>query len=197
MGTSQILNAKPYRREQSRIVFSTEAPGLESHIQVPRNRMDPAEAKAQAEIKSVALAQPHRRGSESKRAGDPIAEYCEMMGLRDELYHAGCQYGEVCRQEKASHEFNVIGTGKGEGDNTLSEEQKQAIRDLSRIKYKAAREVLVGVDYQLPGRMELLCYDLQPPSPYNYDIIKRGLLRLAIHFGLLRLGINAEKMHAA
>jgi len=175
--------------QPNRIVFTTEVKGLVSGSRSPR------EEREQREAMAVALAQPHRTGSDDRRLGTPLGRFCRRLRLRDELYDAGEQYCEIVRQAKAAKGFNVPGLAPGESDlGALTEEQIAAMREAAVLRLKKADEVLLAIMPRLPRAMERFAYDQLEPSLYDEDLIRHGLMKLAVSFGLLKLGINAEKV---
>ena len=187
---------------ESAIPFRTEtaltAPKSESAIPPAkddrRSAQERFEAAERERARSVVLAQPHRRGSEDPMAGDALWETCRRLRVRKELYEAGDRYGEIVRQDRAAMGLHVPGLSRGEGDGLdLTEAQQEAIRSAAKLKRERANAELLGIMQRAPRVLERLCYDRLPPSPYDDDVIRSGLLRLAVHFGMLKLGINAEK----
>lgn len=145
------------------------------------------EAAERADMLSVALSQPHRRGSDDPRASEPLWQFCRVQRLRDELYAAGERYGEIVRQAKAALGFRVPGLVAGEGERqALSEAQSAALRELARQYFDDANAILRRVMPRLPVRMEMLCYDARLPAPADEGVIIHGLVALAIEWGLLR-----------
>ena len=180
----------PFRQaSRSPIVFSTEARGLAT-IAPSRGRQTPAEERETAEIKSVVLAQPHRRGDPSIRAGEPLWAFCRTMIMADEdfrerHYRAGVQYGEIVRQGKAALGFHVAGLHDPCEGDVLSEAQQAAMREAAIKRREDANAVLRGVIPRLVGAMERLCYDRLPWSPYDEGILRNGLWRLGVALGTI------------
>lgn len=151
------------------------------------------EAAKSADALAVGLAQPHRLGSASKRAGDALDEFCKRMRLRRECWSAGQGYCHEVRAEKAARGFHVIDQEPGEGEE-LTDDEIETKREEAIIAFRASNDVLVAIHPRCPWRMELLCYDRLPPSPYDDDLLMHGLLNLARHYGILDEGINRGKL---
>jgi hypothetical protein len=187
----------------ARLVYSTEAHGLPS-LQKMKDAQSERERREQADVMSVALAQPHRRGisaAESQRAGGrglrlttPLGRFCEANHLADGLYQAGIQYGEVCRAGKSAKGFIAHKAGEQLGfGSSLTDAQIAAMNEAAMMRWASAEAVLRQIMQRLPAAMERMCFDDRDPSFYDRDLLKNGLFRLAIHFATIDRGINAEK----
>lgn len=154
-------------------------------------RFDRSKEAEESEVATmaVALAQPHRRGSDDKRAGEPLYELCLAYRWRDEMYHAGVAYGEIVRQDRAASGFHVPGLVAGEGE-ARTEQEITASRELARLRRNKADEELRDVMLRAPSVMVSLCYDMLEPSHKNHGLIQNCLWRLAVHLGMVKLGIN-------
>lgn len=159
-----------------------------------RTRAERRKAAESADAMAVALAQPHRRGNADPRAQEPLYQFCEAHKCAEFCYRAGALYEETLRQSKAARGFEVPGLSRGEG-GILDEDEIEALREAAVLQEKKAQERLRMIMPRLPRAMERLCYDhLGPPSPYDEQIIKDGLVALAHDiYGLLDRGINADK----
>ncbi len=167
-----------------------------------QERIDAAEEE---DAMSVALSQPHRRdcpdaaearraGSVSSRLSEPLGRLCARLRLRDELWYAGGDYAKIVRAAKMAKEFDVIGLSSSDTPGEpLSEKEIEAKRIKALTKFEQTNEVLRAVMPRLPRAMERLCYDQLEPAPRDESLLKHGLLVLAVDFGLLKRGINAEK----
>jgi hypothetical protein len=151
-------------------------------------RMSAAES---AEAMVVALAQPHRLGDRSKFAGDALALFC--VGLRRECHAAGEAYCRKARAEKSARGFHVVDQAPGEAEPGLTFEQIEAKHEAAIMAFRDSNGVLTLVHPRCPRRMELLCYDRLPPSPYDEGMLRHGLFSLARHYGLLDEGINRDR----
>lgn len=154
----------------------------------------PAEEREAREMRSVALAQPHRRGNEDVRAGSPLWEACARLRLRQELYEAGEQYGEISANYKVT--IDISGPGRGIAGEVASDEEQTARAELAKDRYWKAINVLRRAHPMSQGVVERVCYDLRPLSPHEDVPFKRGVYSLAVHFGTLKLGINEEKYNS-
>lgn len=152
------------------------------------------EQREREDTVSVARAQPHRRGSDDPRAGEPLFEFCRLHQLRSECYAAGNRYAEIVGEAKTAQGFSVPGWTPGDsGFEKLTFAQIEARKELALIKLKNAEAVLRAVMPRLPARMESLTFDQREPSPYDHGALRNGLWRLAVEFGLIKLGVNVEK----
>jgi hypothetical protein len=201
--TATALKSRGSERMAHDIKITTDAPGLPSHKKLSGFRSKEV-VETQAEVMSVALNQPHRRdikdghqskaGSRALRILDPLGRFCQANKLDDALWEAGRQYGEVCRQGKAAKGFATYqAREQGQGGATLTDAQIKAMNDVAVRRWADAEGVLRQIMGRLPRVMELLCFDEREPSPYDEAVLTQGLLRLALHFGTLKLGINAGK----
>lgn len=184
---------KPVLPTRNPIVFSTEARGLRSHSRPVKDDLPTREQKERAEIMSIAIAQPHRRGSDDIRLSEPLGRFCAVHKLREALYEAGCDYAVIIRQAKTARGFNVHGFSPAQGEQALTEKQIEAIREAAIMRERKANDILRGIMPRLPNAMEAICYDQREPSHYNYDIIRHGLWALSVHLVKIDRGINAEK----
>jgi hypothetical protein len=82
-------------------------------------------------------------------------------------------------------------------DQGQTPEQIEALKEAAILRLKSSNAILAAIHPRLPRRMELLCYDRLPHSPYDEGIIAHGLLNLArFEYGLIDEGINAGKVSA-
>lgn len=151
----------------------------------------PAEEREMREIKSVALAQPHRRGNEDVKAGSPLWEACCRLKLNDGLYEAGEKYGDISRAYKASLGIGVGNVGNGLG--VLDEEAEEARMKLAKDRYWKAINVLRRAHSMSQGVVERVCYNERPLSFHEDKPFIKGLEALADHLRTLDRGINEGK----
>ncbi|MDR3464175.1 MAG: hypothetical protein P4L76_17875 [Beijerinckiaceae bacterium] len=183
-----------------RIVFTTEVRGIV--------RRTPKEEAAQREIMAVALAQPHRRGSDDPRMATPLGRFVEKTWSHKESlyfsgYRAGGDYARDVHAALVARGFKVdgfepeklglVGLPDDPTPAQIAAQQAQ-IAQLDRAVARA-NETLVEVHARLPRAMERLCCTLIDPSPYDEDMLRAGLWRLAGHYGLLDRGINSLKAY--
>lgn len=155
---------------------------------------------------AVALAQPHRGGSEDPRLAFPLGRFCASTWRNDHdfgrrMHAAGASYAVDIRALKVASGFHVTGSDR-EGappteDQGLSpEEEKKKLEAMRanisalRLTLKRADELLLEIIPRLPRAMVRLCFDHDEPSIYDRDIIRNGLYRLALHYGHLERAIN-------
>jgi hypothetical protein len=151
----------------------------------------PAEEREAREIRSVALAQPHRRGSDDPKAGSPLWEACSRLRLRQEIYEAGEQYGEISMNYKAT--IDISGPSRGNAGESSTEEQQAVRATVAKDRYWKAINVLRRAHPMAQGVIERVCYDQRPLSPHDDEAFKKGAFALAIHLQTLKLGINEGK----
>ena len=168
-----------------------------------RTAQERVEAAERSEARSVALAQPHRSGSDDPRMAFPLWRYCVWTWPSDadhagQMYSAGVKYADDVRAVCIARGFHVVDS---EGDNgggansadELSPDEIKAARDniyaLERT-LERANELLRSVMPRLPAAMVRLCCDHGIPSIYDADTIKSGLYRLGVHYGIVKRGIN-------
>jgi hypothetical protein len=152
------------------------------------------EAAAREDAVSVALAQPHRRGSDDPRLSEPLGRFVAVHRLRPECYEAGNRYAEIVKEAKSASGFNVAGWAPGgQGDCDMTDAQRQARKELALSRREKADAELRSVMARAPRVMERLCYDQSEPSPYDESLIRHCLFVLSDFFGLVNLGINREK----
>jgi hypothetical protein len=187
----------------NRIIYTTEARGLSGS-----HRMTPREESEQREAKSVALVNPDRRGSDDPMCSDALGRFCRRKwrakmasgsdanaGHRGDMYRAGSQYADIVHHHRV-----LMGLGSGsfspaEGLSCArSEVELLAAREAARIKRADAEGVLrnVGPRGGLTA-INRLCVDNMDPSPYDDDVIAQSLWRLAVHFGIQKIGFHGEK----
>lgn len=165
----------------------------------PLRRMTPADERAQAEIMSVALKQPHRRGEadpRDERLATPLGRFCRRMWRNDsEMRHAcfcaGNDYARDVRAYLVACGHNVPGVDSIQRGGSAEDLTPEAI-ETARLAKEAAKaivdranEVLIDVEYRLPRAMERLCCSLDEPYPCDEGILQTGLRRLAAHYELI------------
>lgn len=168
-----------------------------------RPAQERVEAAERADAVSVALAQPHRAGSDDPRLAFPLGRFCATAWRNDhdfgrKMHAAGGSYAGDVRSLKVASGFHVIGSERESmaapnGDDDLSPEEIQAMRANIfglRMALKRADELLLNVMPRLPRAMVRLCFDHDEPSPYDHEIIRHGLYRLALHYGHLEYSRN-------
>lgn len=179
-----------------------------------RARMTPADERAQAEIMKVALAQPHRRDEEDPRStwlATPLGRFCLRTWRRDEkmsdtCFYAGNDYAKGVRAYLVACGHNVPGVGSRQPDapeidlDDLSPDERAKVIAAANLVKEAAKaivdranEVLIDIMPRLPRAMERLCCTLDEPFPNDGDMLKNGLYRLALHYGMVDRGINSGK----
>jgi hypothetical protein len=165
-------------------------PHIKPRLRAELSRIPPAEAREQASIMAVALAQPHRRGNSDQKAGEPLCEACRRLRLRDELYRAGCDYGVVSRNAKIAMGMrDGVAEGRGSVDDAL-----QVARDRVAVqRYRDAIRVLRGVSRYAYGVLEIYCFEERHVALWGDAYLAQGLDALANHWGMIDRGIAEGK----
>lgn len=152
------------------------------------------EAARCADALEVVLSNPERRADVAHKAPDALDQFCKRLLLRPECFRAGVSYDFEVRAEKRAKCFFVEGqNGAPDGKPELSEAEDQAIREAAIMALGKSNATLRAIHERCPRRMVLLCFDRQPPSPYDEGILTHGLLNLARDYGMLDEGINRDK----
>lgn len=156
-----------------------------------QDRIDEAD---RADAMAVALAQPHRQGSDSKRVGEALYVFCKRLRLRHECYRAGHEYGLQVRTEKTTRKFFVEGRQPPPTDTPmLTEAEETSKREGAIAALAASNTVLRAVHPNCPRLMLALCFADQTPGPYDDGKLIHGMLNLSRHYGKLNEGINRGK----
>ena len=173
-----------------------------------RTAQERIEAAQRADARSVALSQPHRAGVDDRMLVDPLGTFCfrqwrprpSESGLdlnedhRAAMYRAGQIYAEIVHQHRV-----LLGIGSGgrtapEGGSVeLSDAELRVKCDAARIKRENADDVLRRVYSAAVAAMVRVAVDEIAPTPYQEDLIRHCLWVLAVHFGLVKSGINSGK----
>jgi hypothetical protein len=150
--------------------------------------------RERADILSVALAQPHRRGNDDPKLSTALGRFCAAheprLGIH--CWLAGIRYAEIVREAKKAQGFYVHGWSPKEGGGELSEEELEARKDLALIRLREGQSVLRTIMPRLPSAMERLVYDELEPSPYDRGVLVAGLVNLALEWGYLKQRFGAE-----
>lgn len=200
--------AKPRVRPDSPIAFVTDTalmfPAKQSSVPTALNDRRTAderiEAAERAEAQSVALRQPHRVGSDSPsdpRLAFPLGRLCVALwrndaSFGDRMYGAGLKYAVEVRAVRIAAGFHVVGSERdgirfAESSEEYSEDEIRAMRAnrsaLERTLEKAD-QVLIDVMPRCPRAMVRICFDHEEPSIYDTDVLRHGLYKLSLHYGL-------------
>lgn len=156
-----------------------------------RRGMDERIAAAEsAMVMSVALSQPHRRGSNpaAERLSEPLGRFCQNhkpKPLGEHCWHAGTRYAEIVGEAKTAQGLRVPGWAPGAGGyEELTEAQLAVKKELALARLKDANAILTCVTPRLPRAMERFVFDQMEPSPYDEGAIVNGLVNLAAEWGL-------------
>ena len=170
-----------------------------------RSVQERVEAAERAEAMSVALAQPHRDGIDDKMLVEPLGVFCRQQWPprmsdrgedlnshhRNTMYRSGQMYAEIVHQHRV-----LIGLGSGGrtdpegGGAELSDADLREKCAAARVRRENANGVLRGVFSGAIGAMVRVAVDEMAPTPYQEDLIRHCLWVLAVHFGILKNGIN-------
>lgn len=155
----------------------------------------------EVEAKSVALAQPHRRGSDLDLDGTALGRFCRSHWAHDDRtlisrYDAGGKYAELVDKDRGVHGLSVRKCSIEIASETvlMTDEERDAYCDLCRIKRENAEAVMIPI---APGRRAVnvvyaLAYDDRELSGRDHGVAINALYRLAVHFGWERVGFHAE-----
>lgn len=204
--------AKPRVRPDSPIAFITDTalmfPAKQSSVPTALNDRRTAderiEAAERAEAQSVALRQPHRVGSDSPsdpRLAFPLGRLCAALWRNDarfgnKMYGAGVLYAAEVRAVRIAAGFHVIGPEREKKmaaediDNLPPEERGRVIKEMQDNRsalektLEKADQVLIDVMPRCPRAMVRICFDHEEPSIYDTDVLRHGLYKLSLHYGL-------------
>lgn len=176
-----------------------EAPVKPSLVPPARNDRRTAnervEAALRAEAVSVALAQPHRGGSDDPRLAFALGRFCDRAWpndsqFADAMHRAGASYAAEVRAVRVARGFHVVGSEREQGRTPNSDDASPEEIDAMRATIyglertlERADDLLRGVMDRCPRAMVRLCFDHEDPSIYDTDVLKHGLYRLALHYG--------------
>lgn len=172
-------------RGRDKIVYSTAQPIYSD----PRELPPTEQAKERAENIAVALAQPHRRGSDDPRLGTALGRFCAAQRLGDHCWLAGGRHLEIVQDAKLAMGFSIRSGGWGSdgGFQVMTDAELEARKELAMIRLRETDGVLRQVMPRLPAAMERLTYDDRDPSILDVGILVNGLAKLAIEWGFLKI----------
>ncbi len=164
------LIPKPYQREKSPIVFSTEGRGI---VESRRLRQTPAEQREEERIKSVAWNQPGRRDAENpddRDHGSALGRFClrwyRDADLRFTRRRAGEQFAELVDEERVARGLHPRQTSASLArvecldDDKLLERKEAAVR---RLK-EAEAAIRDGGHASVSAAYELAYHDRDIPD---------------------------------
>jgi hypothetical protein len=176
-----------------------------------QGQSDKEEEAEIADVLSVAINQPHRKGHsgaiyEARRAGSAFTRLSEALGrfcasphaptglpLGDHCWQAGQRYAEIVREYKTACGFDIHGWAPSDrGFSSLTQEQIEARKELAIQRKAEADQILRSIKLRLPAVLERLCYDQLEPFACDSGIIIGGLVALALEFGMLKQKFGAE-----
>ena len=160
-------------------------------------------ARDRNEALSVALAQPHRSGSDDAGLECELGRFCFRAwptrwsdsgndlnaDHRRDMFNAGLRYGEIVHQHRV-----LLGLGAGSktqaegGSVELTDAQLRAKVEAARIKRDDADAVLREIFSGAVSAMMRICVEERPLAPTQEDLAKHCLWRLALHFGIVKRG---------
>jgi hypothetical protein len=138
------------------------------------------EDQARTDALSVALAQPHRQGSDDPRLESPLGRFCASRGLHGDLYRAGCRYREIVLEARQAMGMTNSGWSGGRdsyGEEMDDEKAAERARD-TRAKENESNDVLKRIALCLPSLMKNLCVLEIEHSINDYNHLLDGLVAL-------------------
>jgi len=159
----------------------------------------PEDTRDEAATKAVALAQPHRKGDGGDLSGTALGRFCKMHWSDGRTmisrYDAGSRYAELVDSDRVAQGLAPRQCGlapDGPLASTMTEEQFRAYVDLCRIKREDAEAVMVPVAH---GRRAVnviyaLAYEDRDLAGRDHGVAVNALYRLAVHFGLEKVGFH-------
>jgi hypothetical protein len=161
-----------------------------------RAAQERVEAALRADAVSVALAQPHRAGSDDPLSGSALGRYClrrwpgdHRRGFREDRCEAGNRYAIVIDNDRVACGMapRLYGeTGKG---GELDDAQLRA-RRVECAKARADAEAQIRDIPRAVPVMSRLCWEDREYGPYDEDVVFHALYRLAMHFGIQKRGFH-------
>lgn len=155
----------------------------------------PRELETHENNMSVAIAQPHRRGSQDPRLESALGRFCIKPrsiyenGLGDHCYSAGVRYREIkieARQARGipgGQGWGPAAEGQGQDDQAIIARKEVAELNESKsddaIRFHRRLYSQHGID-----AMVRLCVDERDPPPEEDGLLIRLLSRLAILYGM-------------
>jgi hypothetical protein len=109
------------------------------------------------------------------------------------MFSAGEAYDQIVRDSKIALGLPYLGQSGGTEMAVMTPEQLDARKELAMMRRKRADEALREIKYALPGLMERFVYEQREPSPYDEDILRHGLWKIANEFGMLERGVHDLK----
>lgn len=174
-------------RGKDKVVYTTERPVFHEARELPPTD----QAKDRASNIAVALAQPHRRGSDSERLGTALGRFLAAQrnaALADYGWQAGQRYAEIIKQARNAIGLPVHGWAPSDGGFVeLDDDQLRAQNQSAKKNLRDAEAILRAVMPRLPSVMAKLVYDEIEPFPGDGGILVHGLINLAIKWGFLKM----------
>ena len=113
---------------------------------------------------------------------------------RTHMFEAGLHYGKIVHQHRV---LKGLGSGSKTQEDGFSvaktEKELRAELDLAGIKRDNADAVLRSVFLGAVSAMTRVAVDEIDPTPDQEGVLGSALWALAVHFRIVRLGINSEK----
>jgi hypothetical protein len=154
------------------------------------------EAALRADAVSVALAQPHRAGSDDPLSGSALGRYClrrwpgeHRRGFREDRCEAGNRYAVVIDNDRVACGFSPRLFGGVNGSDKLSEQELRD-RRVECAKARADAEAQIRDIPRAVAVMSRLCWEDRECGPYDEDVMFHALYRLAMHFGIQKRGFH-------
>jgi hypothetical protein len=145
------------------------------------------EDQARADALSVALAQPHRRGSYDPRLESPLGRFCASRGLSGHLYGAGTDYRNVVLEARQAMGLTNAGWSPGSSGYKVEDDEKikKRVRD-TRDRQDRADATLKRIHLRLPSAMRDMCVLEIEHNQEDSAILQAGLVALDALFSSVR-----------
>src|SRR6185437_2443761 len=132
------------------------------------------------EILSVAIWQPHRRGSDDPRLESALGRFCLSAGLSGDLYGAGVRYREIVMEARQALGLQTPGWSAGRSGYTdgMDDEQAAIRARATRARQDESDAVLKRIARRLPSEMKNLCVLEIDIKRGDFNILRAGLIAL-------------------
>jgi hypothetical protein len=193
----------------SPVVFSTSSRGISHQSLLTRKQLE-----TEAEIMSVGLNNPDRRGDQSdfrlydstdaNYATSELGKFCRLHHNADGnyrtstaffRYRAGMQFAEIIDNDLVASGIGGRQRGDAEWAGVPDSKALEARKELCQMRRKAAEDILRDIDRRgsLPmgvWSMTTLCFDDRPLAEHLHELAKHSLYELSLHFGIEKLGYH-------
>ena len=138
------------------------------------------EDQARTDALSVALAQPHRQGSDDPRLESPLGRFCVSARLSGHLFSAGVRYREIVLEARQAMGLSNPGWSAGANGYTDGMDDKQILERVqkSRENQDRADATLKRIHLRLPKVMRDMCVLEIEHNQEDSSILQAGLVAL-------------------